>query len=356
MKKRTTFTFFLLLLVLQLSCSFPYRLVIPSGYAPGDPSAVVPNLLSQASPARWVEWIRQLSGEDPVLIGGQATRIDTRYDYAMFTGQANARALDFLHEQVRAWVPESQVEVQEYPYTDAERTYTWKNLIVTLPGQVHPEETILLTAHFDSIVVREGDALVRAPGADDNGTGSAALLEAVRLLSHYRFERTIRIIWFSGEELGLRGSQAYTAAHSLDGVVGDINLDMFGYDASGDGCFEMHVGTLPASNTIGEALKAGFSAYAPELRYDYLTTDATDRSDHASFWQKQVGAVTIIENFFENNQAGGCQGTDINPYYHKPKDTVDKINAAFGSGIERAVIATVADLAGPLPVLLVPAK
>jgi hypothetical protein len=346
----------LALLALQLSCNFPYRLVNPSGYAPGDPAAVVPDLVAQASPAGWMAWIRQLSGEDPVLIDGQVTRIDTRYDYAMFTGQANARALDFLHETVRAWVPEDQIAIEEYPYTDAERTYTWKNLVVTLPGQVHPEETILLTAHYDSIVVREGDALLHAPGADDNGTGSAALLEAVRLLSRYRFERTIRIIWFSGEELGLKGSQAYAATHSLDGVVGDINLDMFGYDASGDDCFEMNVGTLPASDAIGQALKASFSQYAPQLHYDYLTADATDRSDHASFWQKQVGAVTIIENFIDNQQPGGCKGLDINPYYHRPKDTVANINVDYGSAIERAAIATVASVAHPLPAFLVPAK
>lgn len=352
MKTRTYRIVFLwvVLVLVQLSCNFPYRLAT----SPGTSAGVIPDLLSQTSSERWMEWIRDLSGVNPVVIGDQIARIDTRYSYAMFTGQPNARAFDFLHEQVSAWVPAGHIEVQEYPYTDAERTYTWKNLVVTLPGAVHPEEIILLTAHYDSTVVREGNALERAPGADDNGTGSAALLEAVRLFSRYRFERTIRVVWFSGEEESLAGSQAYVKTNSLDGVVGDINLDMFGYDSTGDGCFEMHVGTLPQSDVIGQALKQSASLYAPELHYDYLTTGATDRSDHSSFWSKQVGAVALFENFFDDNLPGGCQGQDVNPYYHRPADTIDNINADYGFAIVRTALAATADLARPLPAFLIP--
>ena len=132
----------------------------------------------------------------------------------MFTGQPDARAFDYVLEQVRQWVPAGQIEVDEYPYTDAERTYTWKNLVVTLPGTTRREEVVVLSAHLDSIVVREGNALQGAPGADDNAVGAAVLLEAVRIFSRQSFERTIRIIFFTGEEQNAAGSRAYVADHA----------------------------------------------------------------------------------------------------------------------------------------------
>lgn len=337
--------FLALLFTVQLACNLPTQTFNPGGLLTvADPVA---DMLSRTGPVEWSTWIEQLSGRQPVVINGEAAVITTRYNYAMFTGQPNARAFEYVLEQVRQWVPEDQIEIDEYPYADAEHTYTWKNLIVTLPGSSLPNEVIVLSAHLDSIVVREGNALEAAPGADDNATGVATLLEAARLFSGYQFERTIKIIFFTGEESNLAGSRAYVQDHPTDSIVGVLNLDMFGFDSNGDRCFEIHVGTLSSSDVVGQALTHAIKDHGLALRYDYLTTQATDRSDHTAFWEKGVPAVTVIQNFFDNGLPEGCQGVDGTPWYHRPGDTIDKISIPFAFDVAQASLIAVANLAVP---------
>jgi len=335
----------LILLLVQLACNFPIRNV-GSLPIPGRPT--LPDLAARFQQENYAGWIRKLSGAEPVQIGGQPAVIATRYSYAMFTGQENARAFDFVLEQVRQWVPEDQIEVDEYPYTDAEHTYTWKNLIVTLPGTTRPNEVVALSAHLDSVVVREGNALEAAPGADDNAVGAAALLEAARLLPSYRFERTLRLIWFTGEESSSAGSRAYVQDHPIQDIVALVNLDMFGYDSNNDRCFELHVGTNPASDAVGQAFVQTIQQQGLNLHFDYLTDQATDRSDHIAFWEVNVPAISVIENFFDNNLPGGCSGVDGTPFYHRPSDTFETLNLPFAYDIAKSALLTVARLAGPL--------
>ncbi|NPV56279.1 MAG: M20/M25/M40 family metallo-hydrolase [Anaerolineae bacterium] len=336
---------FLILFVLlaPAGCNLP----LPPGAKAITTDQVVPDILEHTSQKYYTGWVESLSGARMATIGDEMVTITSRNNYAMFSGLPNARAMDYVLAQVRQWVPESQIEVDPYPYTDAERTYIWQNIIVTLPGRRQSEERVLLTAHLDSITYPE-DSTMLAPGADDNASGTAALLEAVRLLRSYRFERTIQVIFFSGEELGLLGSQAYLKDHPSDGIVGVINLDMIAYDANSDRCMEFHVGGLPQSQAVGEALVTNIVRHGLDVKYDYITQGATDRSDHASFWQAGVGAVLISENWFDQGIAAGCQGADINPHYHDPGDTVDKLNLATGYEVLRLALATVADIAGPL--------
>jgi len=85
--------------------------------------------------------------------------------------------------------------------------YTNRNLIGTLPGTARSNELVLVTAHLDDM---PGGA--RAPGADDNASGSVAVLTAAEVFTQFRFERTVRFILFTGEEQGLLGSAQYAAA------------------------------------------------------------------------------------------------------------------------------------------------
>jgi len=332
------------ILLVGLSCNLPIQ---PGFNLPGMSQPTTPDILARTSQSNYAYQIAALSGAQPVTIGGETVVIATRYSYAMFTDQPNARAFEYILEQVRGWYPENQIEIDDYPYTDAERTYTWKNLIVTIPGTTRPGEVVAFSAHLDSTVVREGNALEAAPGANDNGTGAAALLEAARIFSHVRFERTVQLIWFSGEENGLAGSRAYVLDHTTDNIAALVNMDMFGTDTNGDRCFEIHAGSSPAAAAVGQAVTQAIQVYGLNLSYDFLTNLATDRSDHAAFWEKGVPAVTIIENFFDNGLPDGCAGVDGTPYYHRPSDTLDKVNLPYAVDIARAGIAAVSDLAVP---------
>lgn len=309
------------------------------------------DVLDDTTAETWLDWIEKLSGAEPVIINGEETTIQTRYSISMFDGSPNARAFEFVHQQVLEWYPADQVQVMEYDVTrqSDNQTFTWQNLIVTIPGQTSPEEVVILSAHLDSTSDQPEE---RAPGAEDNGSGSAALLEAARVLKDARFERTVQIIWFTGEELGLFGSRAFVEEiENPSSVIGVVNLDMFGYDTDNDRCFEMHVGTLPQSDKVGRCFTAAIDAYDLDLpNYDYLDNEATDRSDHGSFWRANIGAIEILENMFDNDlreegQPNACSNGDMNPNYHTTKDTVDALNGETGVQIVRAAIAAIAGMA-----------
>lgn len=302
-------------------------------------------ILGQTSAGQWLDWVEKLSGAEPVQINGEQTTIKTRYSPAMFEdGQPNA--LTYVLETIAQWYPAEQIEVMDYTVRDSEgNSYTWQNLILTLPGGQKADEVVILSAHLDS--TSEDDPFVLAPGAEDNASGSAALLEAARLFTDVQFARTLRIIWFTGEEQGLLGSDRYVKRlENPNEVVGVLNLDMFGYDSDNDACFEMHVGELPQSDAIGQCFVQSIDAYdLPLQRYDYLTDLATDRSDHGSFWEAEIGAVEILENMGNEGLANGCPNGDMNENYHSDGDTVEKLNPQSGLWIVRAALATIAGMA-----------
>lgn len=326
----------------------------PLALACAAPHPVTTALVAGIEPESWMQWVRRLSGAEPVTIGGEEVVIETRYTPAMFGpdgrgGQPNARAFEYVLQEVSAWYPPEQIEVQDFALSNrAGETIHGKNLILTLPGAALPEEVVILSAHLDS--TSRDDPEQRAPGAEDNASGAATLLEAARLFRGVRFERTIRIIWFTGEEQGLLGSRAYVEGlRDPQSIAGVINLDMFGYDSDGDGCFELHVGPLPQSQRIGRCFAAAVNAFAPEIEtFDYLTDVAISASDHGSFWDRGIGAVEVLENMFDNQLPGGCPNVDNNPAYHSPEDTHERLNPETAARIARAALASAAGLAGPL--------
>lgn len=305
-------------------------------------------ILADASYEQYVQMLKSLAGEIPVTIGGQPGQaIYTRFAPAMASNSERAKAIPWLQEQLNGWLQPVQLELDEFNFSYNSMPYTSHNIIATIPGSLHPEEVVILSAHLDSI---SDNPFQLAPGAEDNASGSSALLEAARIFRYYRFERTVKFIWFNAEEQGLLGSAAYVADHPTDHIVGVVNLDMFGYDTNQDGCFELHVGSLPESQPIGECFANTIQSNGLPLTFDYLTDTATSSSDHGTFWDAGVGAVEVLENHFFNELPGGCVGVDANPFYHKQTDYTIHMDLPITFQIARAGLATAANLAGPLGV------
>ncbi|WP_295430476.1 M20/M25/M40 family metallo-hydrolase [uncultured Thiodictyon sp.] len=111
--------------------------------------------------------------------------------------------------------------------------YQLANVEATLPGLVRPDDIVIIGAHFDSIANRTpGDpSATNAPGADDNASGTAGVLEIASVLSRYQFAQTIRFIGFNAEEQGMIGSQRYAQAakDAGDNIVAMVDRDMIGY-------------------------------------------------------------------------------------------------------------------------------
>ncbi len=312
----------------------------------------VKDLQAEFDSESWLNWIELLSGAKPVEMNGETYTIKTRYTESLFNGDPDARAFEFVHDQLVLWGYEDQVTLfaETYMPIDYETETPWQNLVAVIPG-TDPDlagQEILLTAHLDSInsVVPDGTA----PGADDNATGIATLMEAARIFKDQPFKRTIKIIFFSGEERGLHGSLAYTAMHAdeMADIVGVLNLDMFGYDADNDRCFELHVGGLKESNLLGVCVTDIIDGYDLNLSYDYLTQSALSASDHSSFWRADVGAVLVLENFVTQDEHLGCGELDKNPNYHTSGDLVSEINVETAFDIAQAALLTIATIAEPV--------
>ncbi|MBN2678265.1 MAG: Zn-dependent exopeptidase M28, partial [Anaerolineaceae bacterium] len=244
--------------------------------------------------------------------------------------------------------------VDHYGYLEHFYSYngsTWKNLILTIPGrdQIDPQE-IILSAHLDDLPE------ANAPGAGDNGVGVAALLEIARVLRYFEFNATIKLIWFTGEEQGLRGSKAYVndfGGPFFEDLVGVFNLDMFAYDSDGDDCFEIHAGDMAKSYTLGDCLVASIQAYSLPLTFDYLKLEIPGSiSDHRPFWDEDVAAIELLENHSarqESDDYHQCgDEVDTNPYRHTSQDTVqNSVNVDYAFNIIKASLASAAVLSGP---------
>ncbi|MCE1255405.1 MAG: M20/M25/M40 family metallo-hydrolase [Anaerolineae bacterium] len=334
--KKNWFFFCVLLAILVLSaCNYPQ----PDSPEPCGSKRLVRDMLSQTQSSSYAGWISDLSGARPVFLDGQPVTISTRFSYAMFSGQANARAFDYVLSLAQSWFSPRQIEVLPYPYQDAERTNTWKNLMITIPGSTRPDEVVYLTAHLDSILSHDGDPMLIAPGADDNASGDAALLEALRILRYYQFDRTIKVVFFSGEEEFAAGSRQFVAAGLPGQTVGVINLDMLAFQKDEQAIVQLHTGSLPASQEISNCFIQTVQSYKLNLIPQVFTSTASLRSDHASFWAYNIPAIWVFDGLDEN-------GNFYYPYYHRPSDTIDRLNLDYGFNNAKAALATTASLAG----------
>lgn len=208
---------------------------------------------------------------------------------------------------------------------------------------IYREKRYFVTAHLDSISAN--DAVLYAPGADDNATGSAVLMELAALLSDLTLRRTVRLIWFTGEEQGLAGSTAWVGAHSPRHIRGVINVDSIGWNGDSDPRMEIHEAADSGSHILAECVMSLIAAYRPTLVPELLAgKNAAGNSDHSTFWHRGVPAIMLSE---DNCAPEGCDTVsgDVDPYHHTDGDTWGSLNPQYGFNITVVAIATVLSLA-----------
>jgi hypothetical protein len=214
------------------------------------------------------------------------------------------------------------------------------NVVCVKPGAAQPERHVVIGAHYDSY---NGSNQTDAPGADDNGTGTACVLAVAELLTDFEFEYTLVFITFSGEEQGLYGSEAWAsdAADAGMDIVGMINMDMLGYLAFGDtpdADIVFNGASVDLRNLVDDCLLyvPGFSTVDGSLPFGAS-------SDHASFWGNGFRAIM----FFEDSG-------DYSPYIHTANDVIGPSanNFAFMRQNVQLVLATTATLARPFHVAI----
>jgi len=211
------------------------------------------------------------------------------------------------------------------------------NVEATLPGLLTPNQVFIIGAHFDST---SGSAATDAPGADDNASGTAAMLEIASVLSQYQFASTIRFIGFNGEEQGLIGSAAYAGAAYARGdqIVGMLNLDMIGYTA-GSATEDLEV---MGDQWLVDRFIQDAALYVPSLLTQAWYGDYYG-SDHYHFSSyRNTGFYSLFA--IEDTASEIWDGS--NPYYHSTGDTADRLDYGFAYQVTQATAATLAGLAG----------
>ena len=194
----------------------------------------------------------------------------------------------------------------------------YKNVVAELTGTTRPNDVYIYGAHYDHL---SGDR----PGGDDNASGTAALLEAARVLSGHQYEATIRFVAFNAEENGLLGSADYVANISgSDNVIGMINMDMIlrpGSDEAPGRTIDFEIETdnwLTWSNAFIQAAVD----YVPSIAVGDLINAGASSSDNDSFSAAGIPSLLIIENsdgdWYPPNPVA-------NTYYHGFDDASDRL-------------------------------
>jgi hypothetical protein len=204
--------------------------------------------------------------------------------------------------------------------------YSSDNVEGTINGTDETSDEIyIICAHYDTVSA--------GPGADDDTSGTVAVLMAALILSQYQFNYTIKFVTFSGEEEGLLGSEVYAreAADQDWNIVGVLNCDMISYAESTDDGNNLIV----YENTASEWLYT-YTFNINEEYADYIQLTLTHGgsiwgSDHNSFWDQGYDAVF----YFEYHET---------PYYHTSQDTIAHINASYAVKNMKLIFATLAEL------------
>lgn len=228
------------------------------------------------------------------------------------TQPGNQRAIEYLETTLRSFGYEP--ELQWFEPSPGVKT---ANVVATLRGGTNPEVQYVVGSHFDS--VKEG------PGADDNSSGTTALLEVARVLARRPQAATIRFVWFTAEESGLRGSKEFVrrAAEAGDRVVGGLNNDMLGW-ANDD----------RMDNTVRYA-NAGLRDLqhaAAFLFSDLITYDA--------HYYKFTDAHSLVDGFGDVVSGIGSYPVLGNPHYHQPHDVLETVNHRLVAEVARTTLAS----------------
>ena len=191
---------------------------------------------------------------------------------------------------------------------------TINNVLAWLPGQT--DEYVIVGAHYDHLGRGNLDSLAPSqigqihPGADDNASGTAGVLELARLLAPQRgqLKRSILFMNFSGEELGLLGSAAWVKnpTRPLEKAVAMINMDMIGRIKDD----KVYIGGVGTGSTFKAMLEQAQKDTPFKVEY---SAGGYASSDHTSFVSKKIPVLFFFSGLHSD--------------YHKPSDTWDKINA-----------------------------
>ena len=232
------------------------------------------------------------------------------------------------------------LEVEQQPFN----ANTWMgsgaaapNVIGIQRGTLYPDTYVVCGSHFDSFSYQAMSG-GSAPGADDNATGVASVLESARIMTQYEFEYSIIYCAYGCEEMGLYGSEAYASRCQQQGmdIIGYFNNDMNGY-LYGD---QIHIDCIYPNSVepIGTYYMNVGEVYYPELPIRHVNFNEGD-SDHTSFNNHGYMGIYPFEDY-----------EHYSPYIHTPNDLIGTSVNSFEMSQQycQMNIACLAEIANPM--------
>ena len=253
------------------------------------------------------------------IYGYEKTLFD--FDSKYVTQPGNKRAAAYLFDRYRSFGYQPEYQNFEYRLRNGPTGQT-ANVIATLKGTTNPDLIYVVSSHYDSVVV--------GPGADDDSSGTAALLETARILSKHPQPATIIFASFTGEEAGLLGSREFVRQAVSSGlkIVGALNNDMIGW--ANDYRLD---NTIRYSNAgIRDIQHAAAKEFTSLITYDALYYKNTDAAAYYEAYGDIVGGI-------------GSYPVLGNPHYHQSHDLLEGINHQLVTEVAKTTAATLMLLA-----------
>jgi len=231
------------------------------------------------------------------------------------------------------------------------------NIEVTFPGKLYPDSIFILGAHYDCSASRMGSSVwsahwdtISAPGADDNSTGIASLLEIAKALSdsviNFKNDYTIKLVAFGAEESGPKysgshhGSVHYVEKISAlnQHIIGMVSIDMIGFNAN---YLYNSIISNPNSVSLGTKALSLNSQYHTSLILPVAPFNYGEYSDHFSFWNAGIPAICLMENAPPWNDNTFYVS---NPFYHTSYDTLGTVNINLVRNVTKLSLALAASM------------
>jgi hypothetical protein len=274
-------------------------------------------------------------------------------------------ARKWIYEQFRSYSPRLEVSYDEHHLKKDETRGSrvpsdvdLYNVVAVLPGSSNKEERIVVSGHYDSLVIERavgapppqpGDPLPKrdpdlpAPGVTDDGSGTACVLELARVMSQYQFEKTLVFIAFAGEEEGLLGSTLYAEKAHKDNqkIEAVLNNDIIGSVLSGAGGMDnLRLNVFseePAdssSRELARYVRDMGDRYLPAMRVEMIfRADRFGRGgDHTPFNQEGFAAVRFsspMEDYSHQHSVTDTFANTSPPYVAQ----VARVNAAAAAAL-----------------------
>jgi hypothetical protein len=288
------------------------------------------------------------------------------------SSEGNAAARQWIFDQMKSYSPRLEVRLEHFRLKKNEervfRDADLYNVVAVLPGTSMPETQVLITGHYDTLNLvpladqpkdDSGESLAErtvkydwtkadaaAPGANDDGSGTAAVMELARVMSQYRFAKTLVFIAFAGEEQGMLGSSLHAAQARKESVEIEavLNNDIIGGEVAGNGRVGNSVVNVYSDEAMDSASQ-GLARYARRMGERYLPSmkvanvlmqDRLGRGgDHTPFQWEGYAAVrfsTPNENYEHEHSASDLPAFVSAPYTAR----VARINAAVAASLALA--------------------